>query len=220
MVNRDSSRNLASIQTKYTEKSWISQFANRRFLEAIVTNINDLKISNILDAGTGEGIVLDLIKGIRGTQQIFGLDLDRARLIEARSRIRNGYIQSDLNNLPFDDGAFNLVVCLEVLEHVGSPDNALRELHRVTNQYLLASVPNEPWWRLGNMARLKYLKEWGNTPEHINHWSRRGFRNMISRYFRILSVQTPFLWVFILAEKEDLNYTSVIKRDIIQDTSV
>ena len=126
MVNRDSSRNLASIQTKYTEKSWISQFANRRFLEAIVTNINDLKISNILDAGTGEGIVLDLIKGIRGTQEIFGLDLDRARLIEARSRIRNDYIQSDLNNLPFDDGAFNLVVCLEVLEHVGSPDNALR----------------------------------------------------------------------------------------------
>jgi hypothetical protein len=63
------------------------------------------------------------------------------------------------------------------------------------------SVPHEPWWRLGNMARLKYLRQWGNTPGHINHWSRGGFRQQVGKYFRVLRVTNPFLWTFVLAEK-------------------
>ena len=92
-------------------------------------------------------------------------------------------------------------IILEVLEHVGEPDLVLREAYRVTSKYLLASVPNEPWWRIGNLARLKYIRDLGNTPEHINHWSVRSFKTLISEYFRILKVETPVLWTFILAEK-------------------
>ena len=41
--------------------------------------------------------------------------------------------------------------------------------------YLLVCVPREPLWRGLNMARGAYLKDLGNTPGHLNHWSKRSF---------------------------------------------
>ena len=42
-------------------------------------------------------------------------------------------------------------------------------------RHLLVSVPREPLWRGLNMARGAYLKDLGNTPGHVNHWSKRTF---------------------------------------------
>jgi hypothetical protein len=91
---------------------------------------------------------------------------------------------------------------LEVLEHVERPDQALHEAHRVTTRYLLASVPHEPWWRLGNLARLKYVRDFGNTPEHIHHWSVHGFRSLIGSRFTLVKLRLPFLWQAVLAERK------------------
>ncbi len=43
------------------------------------------------------------------------------------------------------------------------------------SRHLLVSVPREPLWRALNMARGAYWRELGNTPGHLNHWSRRSF---------------------------------------------
>jgi len=111
------------------------------------------------------------------------------------------FVGSISPNMLLDIGCGDFVMILEVLEHVGEPDLVLREAYRVTSKYLLASVPNEPWWRIGNLARLKYIRDLGNTPEHINHWSVRGFKTFISEHFKIVQVETPVLWTFVLAEK-------------------
>ncbi len=108
---------------------------------------------------------------------------------------------SDVHSMPFPSESFDLVLMLEVFEHVGNPGVALEEVTRVSRKYLLASVPNEPWWRLGNMLRFKYLRDFGNTPEHIHHWSSRRFMHFISGSFKVLELRQPFLWTFILAEK-------------------
>ena len=82
----------------------------------------------------------------------------------------------DIGRLPFPEDAFDLVLAIEVLEHVPFPELALAELHRVARRDLVVSVPRERVWSLANLARGKYLTDLGNTPGHINHWSKKVLR--------------------------------------------
>ena len=43
-------------------------------------------------------------------------------------------------------------------------------------------MPREPLWRGLNMARGAYVKDLGNTPGHLNHWSRKAFVELLSRH--------------------------------------
>jgi hypothetical protein len=63
---------------------------------------------------------------------------------------------------------------------------------------LLVSVPREPLWRGLNMARGAYLRDLGNTPGHLNHWSRRGFVALLSRHGEVREVRSPFPWTMLL----------------------
>ena len=74
---------------------------------------------------------------------------------------------------------FDLVVASEVLEHMEDPERALGQLLGVCGRYLLVTVPNEPIWRILNMARGKYWRRLGNTPGHVQHWNKRTLRKLI-----------------------------------------
>lgn len=103
--------------------------------------------------------------------------------------------------LPFDDGSFDLVVACEILEHLDDPDRCLRELQRVSSGHLLVSVPWEPVWRLMNLARGAYLARWGDTPGHLQHFSRRRLRRLVSSRFDLVAERHPFPWTMLLAQK-------------------
>ena len=74
---------------------------------------------------------------------------------------------------------------------------ALRALAGIVTDDLIVSVPREPLWRALNMARGKYLTDLGNTPGHLNHWSRRGIVSLIGCYFDIIEVRSPLPWTMI-----------------------
>ena len=59
------------------------------------------------------------------------------------------------------------------------PEATVAEMARVAQRWLLVSVPREPLWRGLNMARGAYLRELGNTPGHVNHWSKRAFVSLL-----------------------------------------
>ena len=48
------------------------------------------------------------------------------------------------------------------------------------------------------MARGKYISSLGNTPGHIQHWSKRSFLNMLNKYVDIVEVLTPLPWTIAL----------------------
>lgn len=202
-VRPQSAANIDVAQTKYTDTNALIRFANRQFFRAIDQMLKSLEPNLVLDAGCGEGVVLGRIERRLGTGP-FGMDLDLERLRLAKSeRPERRLVMGDLHQLPFASDAFDVVLVLEVFEHVGDPPRALREVWRVSRSYLLASVPNEPFWRIGNMLRLKYLRQLGNTPEHIQHWTVWGFRRFVARLFSVTRLRTPFLWTFILARKSE-----------------
>ncbi len=98
-------------------------------------------------------------------------------------------------------GSLDMVLLLEVLEHLENPEKAISELFRVSKQYVVISVPNEPIWRMANMARGKYLGQWGNTPGHINHFNETSLRELVRPYGKVKAVRKPFPWLMMLFEK-------------------
>ena len=97
------------------------------------------------------------------------------------------------------DGEYDLVLAIEVLEHVPEPERALREIARVCRGQVVLSVPREPIWRIGNMARGRYLRQLGDTPGHVNHWSAGSFRRLVARHFDVEQVRRPLPWTMIRA---------------------
>src|SRR5690606_39690456 len=107
---------------------------------------------------------------------------------------------ADLMSFSIKD-RFDLVVCCEVLEHLEDPDRALDILHGLEATHYLFSVPREPIWRIMNMCRSAYLSNFGNSPGHIKHFSRRGFIKMIERKFYITELRTPLPWTVALCQR-------------------
>ena len=89
----------------------------------------------------------------------------------------------------------------EVLEHLEKPNEAIKEVKRVTKKYCLFSVPNEPYWRIANIIRGAYIKDLGNTPGHIQHWNQNQFKNMLKKHFKNVKVKNSILWNLALCEK-------------------
>ena len=101
-------------------------------------------------------------------------------------------------DLPFADDEFDLATAIEVLEHVPDPEHTLAEMARCAERHLLVSVPREPLWRMLNMARGAYLGQLGNTPGHLNHWSKRSFVRLLSQHGEVVELRSPFPWTMLL----------------------
>jgi 2-polyprenyl-3-methyl-5-hydroxy-6-metoxy-1,4-benzoquinol methylase len=156
--------------------------------------------ASILDVGCGEGVLTEQWAG-RVAGRVVGVDLDDAKLREhwqRRARPNLEFRAASAAELPFGAGEFEAVCAMEVLEHVPEPEAALEQMARVSSRWILASVPREPIWRALNMARGAYVKDLGNTPGHLNHWSKRGFAALLGRYGDVVELRSPFPWTMAL----------------------
>ena len=117
---------------------------------------------------------------------------------ESRARDNLEFRAEEATSLTFADDEFDLAAAIEVLEHVPEPEATVAEMARVARRHLLVSVPREPLWRGLNMARGAYWRSLGNTPGHLNHWSKVGFVSLLSRYGTVEEVRTPLPWTMAL----------------------
>jgi 2-polyprenyl-3-methyl-5-hydroxy-6-metoxy-1,4-benzoquinol methylase len=158
---------------------------------------------SILDVGCGEGVLTEQWADRLGSGRIVGIDLEDPKLQaewELRRRPNLDYLVEDATHLSFADGEFDMATAIEVLEHVPDPERTVAEMARVADRWLLVSVPREPLWRALNIARGAYVKDLGNTPGHLNHWSKRSFVSMLSRHGTVEDVRSPFPWTMVLVD--------------------
>lgn len=187
---------------KYAARNPATRALLRRFLREIDASILVAKRSSILDVGCGEGVVTERLANVSGAPTI-GVDLGDDALEEqwrARQSDSVSFRPASAYELPFADGSFDCVCALEVLEHLERPRDALAELSRVARQTLLLSVPREPLWRAVHLLAGRDVRELGNTPGHINHWSSRAFSELVSEHARMARLRRPFPWTVVLAE--------------------
>jgi ubiquinone/menaquinone biosynthesis C-methylase UbiE len=156
--------------------------------------------TSLLDVGCGEGVLThQWAEQVDG--RVVGIDLDDPQLHEQwkdRQAPNLEYRVMKAENLPFGDDEFDLAAAIEVLEHVPDPAHTVAEMARVARRHVLVSVPREPLWRGLNMARGAYLKDLGNTPGHVNHWSKRSFVKLLSQHGTVVEARSPFPWTMLL----------------------
>ncbi len=163
--------------------------------------------TSVLDVGCGEGVLVH-----RWAQRLCGADsADAVRVVGIdleEDSIQAGWAERQAPNLeyrvmhaanlPFAADEFDFASAIEVLEHVPDPAHTVAEMARCAQRHLLVSVPREPLWRMLNVARGAYWSALGNTPGHLNHWSRRSFVELLSRHGEVVEVRSPFPWTMLL----------------------
>ena len=156
---------------------------------------------SLLDVGCGEGVLVHRWAAQLGDGRVVGIDLEEESIQAgwAERRAPNlEYRVMEAANLPFATNEFDLASAIEVLEHVPDPAHTLSEMARCAKRHLLVSVPREPLWRMLNLARGAYWPALGNTPGHVNHWSRRSFVQLLLRHGKVVEVRSPFPWTMLL----------------------
>lgn len=192
-----------NVYDKYGTKNPIAKLMMNGFFQDFRSIISSLKFNNILEVGCGEGHLLNQLKCENKESPIsmYGTDLSSEIIKQAKNMYRSlSFFVSSVYDIPFKKNSFDLVVASEVLEHIEDPVKGIEAIKEISCKYCLFSVPREPVWRALNMCRGQYLKQLGNTPGHINHWSKRGVISLIKENGLLIEeVRTPFPWTMVLA---------------------
>jgi 2-polyprenyl-3-methyl-5-hydroxy-6-metoxy-1,4-benzoquinol methylase len=190
-----------NVYDKYGTSNPVERRLMGGFMRALDELVGLTGATEAHEVGCGEGELA--IRLAREGLRMRGTDAFPEVLEEARSRAKAAGVEIAFEATPVEeleparDGA-ELIVCCEVLEHLTDPERALEVLSGLARPWLIASVPREPLWRALNLARLSYVGDLGNTPGHLNHWSRRDFVRFLTSRFEVVEVRTPTPWTMAL----------------------
>jgi len=194
-MNPNQSRNYK----KYNSKNPFMGIVIANFMKNLKETVAPLEdINNIIDIGCGEGFVINNLDFPNTT----GVDISRSALKIAKKKNPDCNLCSgSIYNISFKEKSFDLVIATEVLEHLERPELALKEIRRITKNYCILSVPNEPYFCAMNFFRGKNLTRFGNDIEHVQNWSSGNFVSLLETYFKVLEVRKPFPWTMVLCKK-------------------
>jgi len=177
----------------------------RRLMASFERTLDELmtqaRPQSLLDVGCGEGVLVHRWAVEMPQARLVGIDLEEESIQAGwaeREAPNLEYRTTGAEDLPFAEGEFELASAIEVLEHVPDPEHTVAEMARCASRHLLVSVPREPLWRMLNIARGAYIGQLGNTPGHLNHWSKRSFTKMLARHGEVVEARSPFPWTMLL----------------------
>lgn len=132
-------------ETTYLKKNPTLDVADCRWKHDQIRDLLDFdyKIENVLEVGCGSGVLLERVGERLDPGLSIGCDISEGILKKSRMLAgANSYVRADAEHLPFKDFSVDLVYFFDLLEHVQSPGEVLRELGRVSKDAMVA-VPIE-----------------------------------------------------------------------------
>jgi len=189
-----------NVFNKYASTNPLIRRMMDAFWHTVRTFLGTVPFDSLLDIGSGEGYLLEKITAAFPGRYICGSDYSRE--IQTPRAHTAPALCCSATSLPFKDQSWDVVTACEVLEHLPEPERACSEIARVMRHAAIITVPLEPWWRVANMVRGKYVMQLGNTPGHVQHWSKQSFRRLIERYFAVRNHTIVYLWQCALVSKK------------------
>lgn len=156
---------------------------------------------DILEVGCGEGYVLAALREAGVRCPMHGIDFSEQAIAEAKKRVPDAtFAVEDARALAQAGRQYDLVLMIEVLEHLPDAQYMLSVLARLSKRHVVVSVPWEPFFRGLNFLRGKHIRAFGNDPEHIQHWSRREFQRLVAEHLEVREAPIVFPWTLLSAD--------------------
>ena len=184
----------------YFKSNFLARRVFRKRVDVAFSLMPSGQCDRALDAGTGAGF---LLPGLAARcREVNGVDLSpiihyTQGMLDNRDLHNVKLTDADLLHLPFTDCAFDLAVCLSVIEHIPQPEAALKELARVlrNNGVLILGYPLEHaflkslkrMYRIEKRLRLRIRGEPlpRGKPFHPHVTNYRDLENLVNRIFGI-----------------------------------
>ncbi|HIK52986.1 MAG TPA: class I SAM-dependent methyltransferase [Oscillatoriales cyanobacterium M59_W2019_021] len=192
--NYDSSINPIALKAK--------EFLDRRKAKNWLKYVTaDLEKLNFLDVGCGNGRYLQMLHRLGVPKsQLYGIEMSEGAITSLQNEGYNGYygrLEDVENQLP--ENTFDLIVLLQVIEHVEFPKQTVQTLSRLLRSggILVLETPNTQSWD-ANLFRLGY---WGgyHFPRHWNLFDRPTLNRLVTAaYLQVKDIQflpSPAFWI-------------------------
>jgi ubiquinone/menaquinone biosynthesis C-methylase UbiE len=183
---------------KYSSGNPIVQRLISRWLQIVRLAVSQPR-GIVVDVGIGEGLAMERV--MPPGSHVVGVEFrrDKIRVAQQHIELLAGVV-ADAGMLPLRDATADVTTCIEVLEHLVTPEPAVEELARITARRCVVSVPWEPWFRLGNLGRGKNLRRIGNDIEHVQQFTPRLLERLLARFFDSVEIVPVFPWLVAVAQ--------------------
>lgn len=165
------------------EKHWVQRYWHRKRFEVIDKLLQGTN-SLLLDIGCNGGLFTSKIVSHSGKESVVAMDVDWGSVLHAKQTYSIPTLVADGCYLPFKDESFDLVTCLEVLEHVPEPGRILKESSRCLKQggCLIILVPNNTI--LFRLIWFFWTATWGKTwdDKHVYKFTRESVQDLLVNY--------------------------------------
>jgi 2-polyprenyl-3-methyl-5-hydroxy-6-metoxy-1,4-benzoquinol methylase len=187
---------------KYGSTNPLVRWVVGQYLSMLFAYLDRRAFNSVFEAGCGEGEIIDRIVARYTPARLAGMDIDHDMVDALKVKYpAYSFMQGSLTDLHTSE-PYDVVLCLEVLEHIPDYSAAIARLREMDASRYVLSVPNEPFFRLANLSRFKYLRRLGNTPGHCNSFTYPQFRSLVSRSFPGHIVETSMCWIWSFAYLE------------------
>jgi trans-aconitate methyltransferase len=188
---------------KYSTRNPVVRALIDRFLRRVVRRTESARPARIVDIGCGEGFVARRLAGSLPAAEYLGIDRSPVALAWARDLCPDlSFVLADFLDLDLETGPGDWLLCLEVLEHLEHPRRILSKMASLPQIGAAISVPFEPYFRLGNLLRMKNVSRLGNDPEHVQQFGRRSFRRLVGEFYPHVEIEVSFPWLLTVARRE------------------
>lgn len=151
------------------EKHWWFVSKKKIILDYVKEILNNKQNPRILDAGCGPGLMLnDLSKFGKLSAMDFSNDAIEFCKSKVPCDLKQGWFP---DNVPFENNKFDLIVCLDVIEHIDDDKNSVKALHNllVSGGRMIITVP----------ALMSLWSKWDEVNEHKRRYNKQEFESVL-----------------------------------------
>lgn len=174
----------------------------RKIINDLVRSYADKKTIRILDIGCGTGLMM---KELEKHGEVYGLDVSEVAVEYCKRRNLNNISLGSVENIPFDDNYFDVVIAMDILEHVENDEGAILEIQRVCKKKGVAIIFVPAFmflWGITDTSS-KHFRRYRKT-ELLEKIENKNFEILRTTYFNFL-LFLPILLVRVIVRKLNID---------------